>query len=91
MSIIDFGSTLRRFASRSESLSALDSPSTERFSLIARAAGSAGTFGFFLTKTPFSDFLMSFFAGTLLPLELSDEAIVGLEIDAPADNTGGGG
>ena len=89
MSIFDFGSTLRRFASRSESLSALDSLSTERFSLIARAAGSAGTFGFFLTKTPFSDFLMSFFAGTLLLFELSDEAIVG--IDAPADNTGGGG
>ena len=48
-------------------------------------------FGFFLTKTPFSDFFISFFAGAPLPFELSEVVFVGLGVDAAVDNAGGRG
>ena len=38
--------------------------------------------------TPFNDFLMSFFAGTVLPFALSGVAFVGLGVD---NNVDGGG
>jgi hypothetical protein len=75
------GSTLRRFGSGWESLSALDSPSADRFSWVAAVVGAAAAFGFFFTMTPFNDFLMSFFAGTVLPCVLSEGAFVGLGVD----------
>jgi len=81
------GSTLRRFVSGWESLSALDSPSADRFSLVAGAVGAAAAFGFFFTMTPFNDFLMSFFTETVLPFVPSKGAFVGLGVE---DTNGGG-
>jgi hypothetical protein len=80
------GSTLRRFTSGWKSLSDSGSASADRLSGTA-----VGTFGFFLTRTPFSDFLISFFARVLLPFKSSEAAFMRLEVGAAVDNTSGGG
>jgi len=63
----------------------VDSPSADRFSLVGGVLVAG--FGFFFTTTPFSDFLMSIFVGTVLLLALSE--LAGLVVGIDADNGGG--
>jgi hypothetical protein len=63
--------------------------SAARFSLVVGVVGAAA-FGFFLTKTPLSDFLISFLAGTFLPFKLSEVVFTSFGVGVEDKVVGGG-
>jgi hypothetical protein len=71
-------------------LSAWSSSSADRFALVTGTVGAVAAFGFFFTKTPFNDFLMSFLAGAFLPFELSEDECMGLGVGVEDKVVGAG-
>lgn len=92
LNLHNYVSTFRRFVSGCSSLFVFGSPSAARFSFFSSVdvaggwAGEGAALLFFLTTTPFRDFLISFLNGTGF-----SEGVFGAGAGAETVNNEGGG